>query len=98
MKDSLNKLIEAARKAHAPIEGTAESAPPGFAGRIVANATVGKARRRLGTLDLLERLGWCGAAASAAICLIAVALHAQHPAPNPFDILMESPVDPIEMN
>ena len=96
MNRSLNKLIDAARQAHSPAESVSETAPHGFASRVVANANLGEGRRGLGTLDLLERLGWCGASTSALICLLAFAIHAQQPAPNPFDVLIETPGDPLE--
>lgn len=84
----LQTLINAAREAHGNAAEPARAEPPlGFAARVVARADLGT-RRALKTIDLLERLGWCGAGASAAICLLVVSLHARQPDPNPFEILI----------
>ena len=93
-ESALENLFKAARQAHRSVsENPAETAPLGFASRVVAQAKRGNGWRSPGPLDLLERLGWCGAAASAAICLLALTMQSQPPSSNPFEILLEAPAN-----
>jgi hypothetical protein len=92
---SVQKLINAARQAHSPVSKHLDTAPVGFAARVVGKARHLQKPTAPATLDILERLGWCGAATSAAICLVAFTLHTRQTAPNPFEILMEAPAQTI---
>jgi hypothetical protein len=88
-KKSLRSLINAARKAYEPAPTHLdEPAPLGFATQ-VAREWAGP-RESIKWADLFERFGWWGAAASAAICLMAFVHGKNLSEPNPFDVLLEA--------
>ena len=92
----LESLVAAARKAYKPAPAPdAEEAPLGFATRVASQAWT--PRQTLRGPDLFERVGWCGAVASAAICLIVFTLHARQPRPNPFEVLIEAEPAQVEI-
>lgn len=92
----LKKLIDAARKARtAATPAEPETAPFGFATRVVARARETAPRQPAGTLDRIEQIGWRFAAGAAGVCVLTFALHLRQPAPNPFDALMEEEVETV---
>lgn len=90
--EPLRKLIEAARKAHAPAPAPSEvPAPFGFSTRVAARWA--SMSRRSGWADAWERLSWWGASTSVAVCLFAFVNQSLQPEPNPFDVLLEASAD-----
>jgi hypothetical protein len=53
--------------------------------------------RRSGLADAWERLCWWGAGASVAVCFMAFVSQSLTPEPNPFDALIETPADVLEV-
>ena len=91
-RESIRKLVVAARKAHAPQPADKLAvAPFGFATRLAAFWAAKP--RRLNWTDAWERLCWWGAGASVAVCLIAFVNQSMQPDSNPFDVLLEAQAD-----
>jgi hypothetical protein len=91
----VQKLIGLARKAHQPAPAPqAESAPWGFATRVVARLAEPNGATRA---SFWERWCWWGAGASVAVCLIASAQHALQPEPNAFDLALEAQAEETEI-
>ena len=86
--ESLQKLIKAARKAHAPPAQSDMPAPFGFSTRVAARWVT--ARGLSNWTEPWERLCWWGAGASVAVCLVAAGYQSLAPEPNPLDVLMEA--------
>lgn len=85
----LQRLIATARKAYERAESSGEeTAPFGFAGRVAAQWSA--IPRGMTGRDLLERLAWWGAGASAAVCLLAFAHQYSRPEPAVFDVFLEA--------
>ena len=94
--EPLRRLIQAARKAHAPPLAPSDlPAPFGFSTRVAALWVA--VPRRAGWADAWERLCWWGAGASVAVCLFAFVNQSLQPEPNPFDVLLESTADAPDM-
>ena len=94
--EPLRKLIQAARKAHAPAPRPPEMpAPFGFSTRVAAcwAAAGGKPN----WAEHWERLCWWGASASVAVCLFAFVNQSLQPEPNPFDVFIEARVDAADL-
>ena len=95
-KQTLQKLILAARKAHTPQAPLAtQEAPLGFSTRVAAHWAATRERSSWG--DLWERLCWWGASASLAVCLLAFVNHSLQPDPNPFDVLLEAQANDADL-
>ena len=94
--ETLRKLIEAARKAHAPSPApSALAAPFGFSTRVASRWAA--ARGKSNWAEHWERLCWWGASASVAVCLFAFVNQSLQPEPNPFDVLLEAQADAPDM-
>jgi anti-sigma-K factor RskA len=94
--ESLRKWIQAARKAPPPTPAPPDSpAPFGFSTRVAARWTA--ARGRSGRADAWERLSLWGASASVALCVMAFVGQSFQQEANPFDSLIDTPADPLEM-
>ena len=88
-RESLRKLIVAARKAHSPgCVPTPASAPFGFATRVAARWA--DARHRVSRGDLWERFCWWGASVSVAVCIAAFSYQELRPEPNAFDLILDA--------
>lgn len=86
--ESLQKLIKATRKAHAPPVQSDMPVPFGFSNRVAARWAT--ACGPSNWVELWERLCWWGAGAIVAVCLVAAGYQSLAPEPNPFDVLMEA--------
>jgi hypothetical protein len=94
--DPLQKLIDAARKAHAAAAPQPpETAPLGFATRVISQARADSRPAAARHLDLLERVGWRFAVGALGVCVIAFTLHIRQPAPNPFDVFLDLEAESI---
>lgn len=93
--EPLRKLIQAARKAHAGPAPAETPAPFGFSTRVAARWAA--ARGKSNWAEHWERLSWWGASASVAVCLFAFVNQSLQPEPNPFDALIESPADSLDL-
>jgi hypothetical protein len=86
-RNRVEQLIQAARKAHQPRPNEDVVAPFGFARRVAARWAVMK--QTLRPMDRYERIAWCGAAVSSAICLLVMLERQSMAENNPFDPLLE---------
>ena len=88
-RDSLDKLIVAARKALPPKSAPAPiEIPFGFATRVAARWADSPRAVRGG--DLWERFCWWGAAASLVVCLGVFSYQELRPEPNVFDLVLDA--------
>ena len=88
-RESLNKLIVAARKVQPPKSAPASiEIPFGFATRVAARWADSPRAVRGG--DLWERFCWWGAAASVVVCLGVFSIQKLQPEPNVFDLVLDA--------